>query len=50
MSLFALPVSVSDLTTLQLGIEFFSNSTEAMTQAAAINGNMTTVDTYAQVP
>src|SRR5271165_3155576 len=37
MSLFALPVTVSDLTTLQQGIEFFTNTAEATAQAALIN-------------
>jgi hypothetical protein len=44
-----LPVSVSDLTTLQQGIQFFTNSAEATTEAAAINATPTTesVFTYA---
>ena len=42
MSLTALPVSVSDLTTLQQGVEFFTNSNEATAQAAAINSPGTT--------
>ena len=33
MSLTALPVSVSDLTTLQQGIQFFTNNNEAAAQA-----------------
>ena len=37
MPLTALPVSVTDLTTLQQGVEFFTNSNEATAQAAAIN-------------
>jgi hypothetical protein len=32
MSLFALPVSLSELTQLQLGVEFFTNTTEATTE------------------
>jgi hypothetical protein len=49
MSLFALPVTVADLTTLQLGVEFFSNTAEATAEAAAINapGATETVFTYA---
>src|SRR5713101_3209187 len=49
MSLFALPVSVSDLTQLQLGIEFFTNTTEATTEAALITNppNTATVNSYA---
>jgi hypothetical protein len=48
VSLFALPVSVSDLTTLQSGIEFFTNTGEATTEVAAINadGSKETVATY----
>ena len=34
MSLFALPVTVSDLTTLQSGIQFFTNTAEATTEGA----------------
>jgi hypothetical protein len=37
MSLTALPVSVTDLTTLQQGIQFFTNNDT--TEAAAINAN-----------
>ncbi len=37
MSLAALPVSVSDLTTLQQGIQFFTDTSEATMEAAAIN-------------
>jgi hypothetical protein len=37
MSLYALPVSVSDLTALQQGIQFFTNVAEAATEAAAVN-------------
>jgi hypothetical protein len=49
MSLFALPVSVSDLTQLQLGIEFFTNTTEATTEAGLITNppSTPTVYTYA---
>ena len=32
MSLTALPVTVSDLTTLQSGIQFFTNTAEATTE------------------
>jgi hypothetical protein len=48
MSLFALPVTVGDLTQLQTGIEFFTNTTEATTQAASINAGTQTVAGYAQ--
>ena len=43
------PVSVSALTTLQQGIQFFTNSAEATAEAAAINATPTTesVFTYA---
>jgi hypothetical protein len=37
MSLYTLPVSVTDLTQLQQGIEFFTNTTEAATEAGLIN-------------
>lgn len=49
MSLFALPVSVSDLTQLQRGIEFFSNVAEATTEQGLITNppNTPTVFTYA---
>ena len=49
MSLNALPVTVSDLTQLQQGVEFFTNTSEATTEAAAINapGATETVFTYA---
>ena len=49
MSLFALPVTVADLTQLQAGIEFFTNTAEATAEAAAINapGATETVFTYA---
>ena len=39
MSLFALPVTVSDLTTLQSGIQFFTNTGEATTEVGSINAN-----------
>ena len=39
MSLFALPVTVSDLTTLQSGIQFFTNTAEATTEVGSINAN-----------
>jgi hypothetical protein len=49
MSLAALPVSVSDLTTLQQGIQFFTNTAQATTEAVAINasGSSQSVFTYA---
>jgi hypothetical protein len=47
MSLYTLPVSVSDLVQLQLGIEFFPDTTEATTEAAAINAGTDTVGNYA---
>jgi hypothetical protein len=47
MSLYALPVSASDLTQLQLGIEFFSNTTEATAEAALITNETATVSSYA---
>jgi len=49
MSLTALPVSASDLTQLQSGLEFITNPTDAANQATAINapGATTTVFTYA---
>ena len=37
MSLSALPVSISDLTTLQQGIQFFTNTAEATSESSAIN-------------
>jgi hypothetical protein len=46
MSLFALPVSVSDLTKLQLGIEFFTNTTEATTEAGQITNPPSTPTVY----
>jgi hypothetical protein len=49
MSLYALPVSTSDLTQLQLGIEFFTNTSEATTEAGLITNppNTATVNSYA---
>ena len=49
MSLTALPVVVGDLTTLQTGIQFFTNASEATTQTGAINtpGSNDSVFTYA---
>jgi hypothetical protein len=47
MSLYTLPVSVSDLTQLQLGIEFFTNVTEATSEAALINAAHDSVFSYA---
>jgi hypothetical protein len=46
MSLFALPVSVSDLTKLQLGIEFFTNTGEATTEAGLITNPPATPTVY----
>jgi hypothetical protein len=46
MSLFALPVSVSDLTKLQLGIEFFTNPGEATTEAGQITNPPATPTVY----
>ena len=37
MSLTALPVTSTDLTTLQSGVQFFTNTSQATSQAAAIN-------------
>jgi hypothetical protein len=42
MSLTALPVTVSDLTTLQSGIQFFTNTAEATTEVPSINANQPT--------
>lgn len=39
MSLTALPVTVSDLTTLQSGIQFFTNTAEANVEVPSINAN-----------
>jgi hypothetical protein len=49
MSLTALPVTTSDLTTLQLGVQFFSNSTQAASEVTSINtpGSGASVFTYA---
>jgi hypothetical protein len=50
MSLTALPVTVSDLTTLQAGLTFTTNTDQATTQAAKINAPGQTTDsvfTYA---
>jgi hypothetical protein len=49
MSLYNLPVSVSDLEQLQLGIEFLVNPTDATNEAALITNapNSATVDSYA---
>jgi len=44
MSLFALPVTVSDLTTLQSGIQFFTNTAEATAEVGSINAPGTTTD------
>jgi hypothetical protein len=43
MSLYTLPISVSDLTQLQLGIELFSNTAEATTEAGLITNPPNTV-------
>jgi hypothetical protein len=48
MSLYALPVSVSDLETLQQGIECYTNAPEATTEAALITTGTATVASYAQ--
>jgi hypothetical protein len=50
MSLFALPVSVNDLTQLQQGIEFFTDTTEATAEAEQITDppNTPTMYSYAQ--
>src|SRR4051794_32804814 len=48
MSLYALPVSSSDLTSLQQGISFSTNSTEADNQTKAITAGGATVFSYAQ--
>ena len=47
MSLFALPVTVSDLTQLQQGLQFFTNTAEATAQAATINAGNSSVFIYA---
>jgi hypothetical protein len=46
MSLFALPVSVSDLTGLQRGIEFFTNTVEATAEAGLITNPPSTPTVY----
>src|SRR5262249_49273542 len=48
MSLYALPVTSSDLTTLQQGIQFFTNPVQAQQEAALINAGQATVFSYAQ--
>ena len=47
MSLFALPVTVSDLTTLQQGITFSTDTAAATAEAAQINNGADTVCNYA---
>ena len=49
MSLTALPVLATDLTTLQAGVQFFTNTGQATSEAAAINapGSTQSVFTYA---
>ena len=47
MSLFALPVTVSDLTTLQQGITFSTDTAAATAEAAQINNGAHTVYSYA---
>jgi hypothetical protein len=46
MSLFALPVAVNDLTQLQLGIELFTNTTEATTEQGLITNPPSTPTVY----
>src|SRR3984893_8926728 len=46
MLLYALPVSVSDLTQLQLGIEFFTDTGEATTEAGQITNPPSTPTGY----
>lgn len=46
MSLYALPVSTSDLTQLQLGVEFFTNTNEATTEAGQITNPSSTPTVY----
>jgi len=48
MSLFVLPVTSSDLTQLQSGIQFFTTDAQAQAQTALINNNQGTVFSYAQ--
>ena len=47
MSLYALPVTSSDLLQLQNGIQFFTNDAQAATQTTLINTNQGTVFSYA---
>ena len=47
MSLYALPVTSSDLTQLQDGIQFFTDNAQAQSQATQINNNQGTVFSYA---
>ena len=47
MSLFALPVSLSDIENLQKGIEFQTNVPEATLEVGLINAGTTTVQAYA---
>ena len=47
MSLFALPVTMADLTQLQLGIQFFTNNAEATAEVTTINAGTDTVSAYA---
>ena len=47
MSLFALPVTVSDLTTLQQGITFATDQAAAIAEVAQINNGAHTVYSYA---
>ena len=46
-NLYTLPVTQSDIEALQLGIQFFSDPTQAANEAAAINAGSTTVYDYA---
>jgi hypothetical protein len=50
MSLYSLPVSVSDLIQLQFGLDFVNNTTEATSEAGLINQTQqtATVSSYAQ--
>ena len=47
MSLYALPVTSSDLTQLQDGIQFFTDNAQAQSQTNLINNNQGTVFSYA---
>jgi hypothetical protein len=47
MSLYTRPVAVSDLTQLQLGIEFFTSTSEATNEVALINAGQNSVSSYA---